>query len=175
MITTSLRPLILSCFVPVELQQNAATRLQAIRAVVFGLAMIFWAPVFAPLYYVLGSPRGALVIVTAALAILMALLSLRLTLSIYLTGHLTVGAVFMVLVSLATVSSGILAASLWRLASVPILALLLCGICEGIVWAVLCCGACVTFLLLSLFGTLVPNDIRPDGTLLPDYAAASRC
>ena len=171
MIKTLFRHRIVPRFVPHELLQDAATRLSAIRAIVFGCAMIFWAPVFAPLYYVLGSPRGGLMIALAALAILLAMYSLRWTRSVWVTGHLIAGSVFLVLISLACVSGGIQAASLWWLASVPILALLLCSLSAGIVWAAACCCACVTFLLLSLAGIPIPNDIRPDGTLWLDCAA----
>ena len=161
MIKTLFRQRILPRFVPHELLRDAAARLSAIRAIVFGSAMIFWAPVFAPLYYVLGSPRGGLMIALAALAILLAMYSLRWTRSVWATGHLIAGSVFLVLISLACLSGGIQSASLWWLASVPILALLLCSVGAGIVWAAACCCAYVTFLLLSLAEIPLPTTFAP--------------
>ena len=54
-------------FVPRELVNHPLER-QARRAVVFGLAMVFWAPVFVPIYAWMGSPRGASMIGLAAVA-----------------------------------------------------------------------------------------------------------
>ena len=60
---------VLQWFVPAELRENARAELQAFRAIVFGLAMVFWAPVFAPIYYLMGSIRasGMVALVAAAL------------------------------------------------------------------------------------------------------------
>ena len=68
-------------------QERLARARQALRAVAFGLAMIFWAPVFAPIYYALGSRRAAIMVACAALAILGSMLSMRVTKSAELTGN----------------------------------------------------------------------------------------
>jgi hypothetical protein len=100
-------------FVPAELDQDPATQRQARRAVVCGLAMLFWAPVFAPIYWWLGSPRGCVMIGLVGVAILASLTSLRFTKSAFLTGHLIAGSVFAVLIGLAMVTGGTGAPSLW--------------------------------------------------------------
>ena len=39
---------------------------QVHRTLVFGIALLFWAPIFTPIFYTLGSPRGAAMIVVSA-------------------------------------------------------------------------------------------------------------
>ena len=104
---TLLQRLILRWFVPRELHADKEVRLQAVRTITFGLAMVFWAPIFAPIYQALGSPRAALMVVLVAVAILVSMWSLRFTKSTSLTGNLIAGCVFAVLIAIATVSGGI--------------------------------------------------------------------
>ena len=166
------RSLIIRWFVPSELEADAENRRQAIRSVLFGLAMVVWAPVFAPIYQLLGSPRGTLVIALTAVAILASMLSLRLTKSVLLTGNLIAGVVFVCLMALACLTGGIEAASLWWLASVPIIGLILCGFGSGVFWAVVSCIACTVFMVLAEFGVAVPDDIGAENRHLLDWAAA---
>ena len=158
-------------FIPTELDRDAETRLPAIRTVVFGFAMLFWAPIFAPIYHLLGSPRGAFVIMLTAVAIITSMFSLRLTKSVVLTGNLIASAVYFCLVSLAGCSGGIESASLWWLAAVPIIGLLLCGNRSGIAWTIVSCVTCAAFFLLDWNGIEVPNDIGPESHKLLDIAA----
>ncbi len=163
--------LMLRWFVPRDLQTEKETRLQAVRTITFGLAMVFWAPIFAPIYHLLGSPRAALMVVLAAAAILASMWSLRFTRSTFLTGNLIAGCVFAVLIAIASVSGGIEAASLWWLPSVAIIALVLCGISSGAFWTVLSCLACLTFLSLANSGIALPDDIGVENRRLLDFAA----
>ena len=166
-----LRQYILHWFVPKELQADAGTRLQALRAVVFGLAMVFWAAVFVPIFYLLGSARAVIMLICVVLALVGSMLSLRVTKSPALTGNLIAGAVFAVLVALTCVTGGTSAASLWWLPSVPIIALILCGIRSGIIWAVVSCLACSLFFGLSMREITIPNDISVEGQIWLDWAA----
>ena len=109
---------ILSWFVPEDVKADPTTLRQAARAVTFGLAMMFWAPVFGPIYYWLGSPRAAVMVGLAALAIAASMLSLRLTKSVAFSGNLIAASVFAVLIAIASVTGGIGAAPLWWLPSV---------------------------------------------------------
>ena len=163
--------LMLRWFVPRDLHADKETRLQAVRTITFGLAMVFWAPIFAPIYHLLGSPRAALMIVLVAAAILVSMWSLRFTRSTFFTGNLIAGCVFAVLIGIAGVSGGIDAASLWWLPSVAIIALVLCGIPSGIFWTILSCLSCVVFLGLANSGIVVPDDIGVENRRLLDFAA----
>ncbi|MBC8872818.1 MAG: response regulator [Planctomycetes bacterium] len=168
---TLLQRLILRWFVPRDLHTDKEARLQAVRTITFGLAMVFWAPVFAPIYQLLGSPRAALMVVLVAIAILVAMWSLRFTKSTFLTGNLIAGCVFAVLVAIAGVSGGIDAASLWWLPSVAIIALLLCGVSSGVFWTILGCLACATFLGIAKSGITLPQDLSIENRQLLDSAA----
>jgi two-component system, sensor histidine kinase and response regulator len=160
-------------FVPAELDQDPATQRQARRAVVCGLAMLFWAPVFAPIYWWLGSPRGCVMIGLVGIAILASLTSLRFTKSAFLTGHLIAGSVFAVLIGLAMVTGGTGAPSLWWLPAVPIIGLILCGIPSGLVWAGLSCLASLVFLLLNEWDFPLAEDIGQDEMRLLTWAGTS--
>ena len=69
----------LKYLLPATFEDDPLRRLHAARTVAFGLAMLFWAPIFALIYYLLGSPRGAMMIGWAAGAVVLALVSLRWT------------------------------------------------------------------------------------------------
>ena len=168
---TLLQRLILRWFVPRDLQAEKEARLQAVRTITFGLAMVFWAPIFAPIYQLLGSPRAALMIILAAAAIVVSMWTLRFTKSTFVTGNLIAGCVFTVLVAIASVSGGIGAASLWWLPSVAIIALILCGISSGVFWTIFSCVSCVTFLGLANSGVVLPDDIGAENHRLLDSAA----
>ena len=161
----------LQWFVPIELQADSESHRNAVRAIVFGLAMVFWAPIFAPIHHWVGSPRSAWMIALAAVAILASLISLRTTRSAYVTGTLITAVMFSLFVALAGVSGGIEAASLWWLPSVPIIALVLCGVTAGVLWALAGCLACVLFFACGAFGVVFPNDIIPAKQPLLDVAA----
>jgi signal transduction histidine kinase/DNA-binding response OmpR family regulator len=167
-----LRQLILKWFVPSDLQTDPETRLQAIRSVVLGLSMVFWGIVFAPIYQQLDSPRAAMVILSGATGILVSIASMKLTRSAWLTGNLIAAFVFAVLIGVASVAGGVHSASLWWLPSVPILALILCGVRPGILWAIVSCIAWVTFLVFSVSEVAIPNDISADDQPLLACAAA---
>jgi signal transduction histidine kinase/CheY-like chemotaxis protein len=158
-------------FVPIELRADTESHRSAVRALVFGLAMVFWAPIFAPIHHWVGSPRSAGMIALAAIAILASMFSLRITKSAYVTGTLIAAVMCGLFVALAGVSGGIEAASLWWLPSVPIIALVLCGITSGAVWAIVSCLACVVFFTCAEFGVVFPNDISPAKQPLLDVAA----
>lgn len=135
-------------FVPPEFVGKPQQR-RAQRAIVLPSAILIWAPVFGPCYYLLGSPRGGLVIAIAALALIATMVSLRSTKSIFLTGHLVSTVIFVMLVYLATLTGGSGSPSLWWLAAVPIMALAISGVTSGITWAALCAIACASYLLID--------------------------
>ena len=168
---TLLQRLILRWFVPQDLHADKEERLQAVRTITFGLAMVFWAPVFAPIYQLLGSPRAALMVVLVAVAILLSMWSFRFTKSNFLTGNLIAGSVFAVLIAIAAVSGGIHAASLWWLPAVAIIALVLCGISSGVFWTILGCLACAAFLGIARSGIALPEDLSVENQQLLDFAA----
>ena len=164
---------VLGWFVPVELQDDANTQRQAFRAVVFGWAMVLRAPVFAPVYHWLGSPRGGFMILLAGTAILLSMASLRVTKSVFLTGHLIAGSVFAVLIGLAVVTGGTAAPSLWWLPAVPIIGLILCGVPSGFAWAGISCLACLAFLLVGQSELPLPDDIGPEAMAFLNWSAMS--
>ena len=163
------RSWILRWFVPDELQANADSQRQAIRAILFGFAMLVWWPVFTPLYVWLGSPRAGLIITAAAAAALLIMLSMRWTKSVIVTGNAIASAIYAVLVGLACVAGGIQAAALWWLCAVPIIGLVLGGVCSGFVWAVISTLTTVAFYVLHTMHVAIPSDIPVEHVWLLDF------
>ncbi len=157
--------------VPAALRDDPQLRVQAGRTVAFGLAMLFWTPVFAPIYYLLGSPRGGLMIACVAVAIILSLSLLRWTRNVELVGNLLAASVFCVLIGLAMISGGIDAASVMWLPAVVIIALVLGGTRAGIAWALASCLACLVLVSLPTTGVDLPNDIGADKRWVLDFAA----
>ncbi len=145
--------------VPPELLSNEQHRRRAVRTISFYLALNFWAPVFAPTYLWLGSPRSAVCIVLSLVFTTFAMASFRFTKSIQLTGNLFVVSLFFVLIFIASVTGGIRAASLMWMPAVPLIAVILCRIEFGVIWAVLACAACSAFFVADRFGIQMDNDI----------------
>ncbi len=147
--------------IPPALHNEDPRYRDAARAVILDIAMMFWGPVFAPIYYWLGSPRGAIIILSGSFCLVLLLVVLRMTGSVRVVGNMITGVVFGVLIGLACVSGGIQAASLCWLPALPILALLICGPIDGIVWAVVSCLACAEFYWIGRMSIDLPNDIDP--------------
>ena len=160
-------------FVPKELRATSNEHRLARRAIVFGLAMLIWSPVFAPIFYLLGSPRGGGLILLTGFAILGAMGTLRITRSINLTGQFIALAVFVCLVGLATCTGGMGSPSLWWLTSIPIIGLILGGVRSGLVWVAICCASCLMILLIELSGFRFPEDIGPAQMRLLNASATS--
>ena len=158
-------------FIPSELS-NPSDRRQARRSVVFAIAILLWAPVFCPLYYIMGSPRGAGIIAVSAAALFISLVTLRGTRSAQVTGHFIAGTLFLCLLTLTAITGGIDSPSLWWLPAVPIVGLVLTGTRGGILWALVSCGACAAYFMLDLFLIDVPSDIDNESKKLLDVVAA---
>ncbi len=156
---------------PAAFEDDPLRRLHAARTVAFGLAMLFWAPIFALIYYLLGSPRGAMMIGWAAGAVVLALVSLRWTKNSSLTGNIIAASVFWLMMGLAVISGGIQAASVTWLPAVVIIALVLCSSRIGGFWALACCMACLVLLVLPRMGFELTNDIRAEQRWVLDFAA----
>ena len=163
----------LSYLVPAAMQSDPQQRLQARRVAAFGLAVTCWAPLFAPLYWALGSTRSAWMIVGAAATIMLSTQSLRWFRNTYLAGNLVAGSLFSVLISLATVTGGIQATSLSWLPAVAIIGLLLCDTRSGIAWGVVCCLACGVMLCLPEMGVTLANDIAPQSQWILESSGTS--
>jgi len=144
---------------PPGIEADAKAHRHAVRTVSFGLALDFWAPVFAPIYLWLGSPHAAGFIAITFVMILFSVVSLRFTRSVQLTGNLLSACLLFVLVTIASVTGGITAPALMWMPAVPLMAIILCSVSSGIVWSLVSCTACVVFFIMSKLGIEVPNDI----------------
>jgi signal transduction histidine kinase/CheY-like chemotaxis protein len=107
----------------------------------------------------------------AAVAVVLALVSLRWIKNTGLVGNLIAAAIFCLMIGLAVVSGGIQAASVMWLPTVVIIALVLCGTRAGIAWAVASCLGCLGLLCLPAMGVDPTNDIPMEKQSVLDFAA----
>ncbi|MCU0962779.1 MAG: response regulator [Pirellulaceae bacterium] len=163
-----LRAWILRWLVPRELQADPATARQAVRTIVFALAMLLWWPIFTPVYIWLGSARAGAIITLGALSALAVIVCLGRIRSLVVAGNLTAAIVYLVLVGLASVAGGIEAAALWWLCAVPIIGLVLCGTRSGLSWAIVSALTILAFYTLHVLHVAVPHDIPADNVVLLD-------
>ncbi|MFO0904385.1 MAG: response regulator [Pirellulales bacterium] len=146
---------------------------QVHRTLVFGFALLLWAPVFTPVFYWLGSPRGAAMIVVSSLNLIAILSSLRWARCPRLSSNLVVGNLLTLLAELACVSGGIDGPSLMWLPVVPMIAVVTCGTRSGVVWSLLSCGVALGFFAIRQLGYSFRLEIDPsDRSLL---AVSSLC
>lgn len=159
-------------FMPRGLEDKAQVR-QARKAIIIALSILIWAPVFGPSYYFLGSARGGLIIGVATIALVVAMMSMRSTKSVFVTGNLFAAIIFLMLVALSTLTGGAGSPSLWWLPAVPIMALVISGTWSGFAWAGISSLACLTW-LINDYVQIIPlyNDIaEADYRLLTALAA----
>ncbi len=170
---TSLREILIHWFIPPVLREDKESLRQALRAMMFGLAMLVWVPVYMVVYWLLNAQKSLMMVTLVGFAIVMAMGSLRLTKSVKVTGNLIAGVIFGVLVSLACVTGGIRAPALWWLPSVPIIALVLSGIPSGIAWTVLGCLASVVFFGIDLADRTLPSELDDTALRIMTCSAVS--
>ena len=138
--------------IPDHLKQDNEVHQRALTTVLFGLAVVFWVPVFAPVYAMLGSPSGATIILVAGLLCLLNLVLLRthgnISLAINLIAALFLGTLALV----AVFTGGIDAPALLWLPAVPIVATLLGGWRPGLFWVITTCLCAIAFFWLDSRG-----------------------
>ncbi|HTL48993.1 MAG TPA: diguanylate cyclase [Verrucomicrobiae bacterium] len=131
-------------------------------AVVFAITYASCGCVFAPLYYRLGSPAGALAIVVSDVLILLAPVSLRRTGSNAIAGNWIVANVYWLIAYLATLNGGQYGPSLAWLVTIPVAATLLCGRSSGMLWTALAIFQMLAFYLLGTAGFHFADQFSPE-------------
>ncbi|MEX2559294.1 MAG: ATP-binding protein, partial [Pirellulales bacterium] len=165
-------PSALDWLVPGSLRQDEMAFRQAKRAAAFCLAMLFWVPVFAVVYYLIGSPHASCVLLMAGLAGIGALVVLRVTASAWWTGQVLTTAVCACLTSLASLSGGTVAPAVEWMVTVPMIAIVLCGMRAGILWLVFSTLVVSSLHLAAAWGFEFPQEISPQGLKTLQYAGS---
>ncbi len=144
--------------IPISSIQDDEARHRVSTTALFGLSMALWAAVFAPVYLVLGSTRGAVIIVIAGASCVLSVLSLKVHGSSQLASNLLAAIVLLTLLSLALITGGYAAPPMIWLPAVPMISILLCGWRTGFSWLLVTSASAMVIYVLHMRGSLPPSD-----------------
>jgi diguanylate cyclase (GGDEF)-like protein len=148
---------------PSELRQDPELLRRANRVAALHLAMLIWVPVFGVLYYLLGAHIGANVIFSGGVLLIGSLTLLRRGKSPALCGGLLTAAAWYVYTALACLTGGATAPVMVWYASIPILAVLMCGTRAGFYWTLYSAATIAGFALWQELGYQCLNEVSPAG------------
>lgn len=154
---------------PSEFRQDPELLRRANRVAALHLAMLIWVPVFGILYYLLGAPIGANVIFSGGVLLIGSLMLLRRGKSPALCGGLLTAAAWYVYTALACLTGGATAPVMMWYASIPILAVLMCGTRAGFYWTLYSAVTIAGFCLWQQLGYQCLNEIAPAGMRLLEF------
>jgi diguanylate cyclase (GGDEF)-like protein len=148
---------------PSKFRQDPSLLRQANRVAALHLAMVIWVPVFGIHYYLLGGRFSADVIYSGGVLIIASLLLLRRGYTPSLCGGLLTAIAWYVYTALACLSGGSGAPVMVWYATVPILAVLLCGTLQGFYWTIISAVTVAAFALWQSLGYQCFNELSPAG------------
>ncbi len=156
-------------WIPPEFRQDPELLRQANRVAALHLAMLIWVPVFALLYYALGAPISGNIVFSGGVLLFASLLLMRRGNSPAFCGNFLAGAAWYVYTALACFTGGAGAPVMVWYASIPILAVLMCGTRAGFYWTATSALSITGFALAQEFGIVFLNEVSPGGMRLLDY------
>lgn len=152
-----------------ELQNSPSHPINRDRLVIwFSYALAIWGPVFAVIFWWLGSTTGTLSLFFATIFVLLTPTVLKRTRSRTIAGNYLAFCMFTTLLFLTLITGGHgSAASIWNVA-VPIFAAMLVGLRSAILWTTCVIGQFIAFYFLDRYGIAVPQHFTPTGMRLLD-------
>ena len=132
---------------------------KAKSVVTFCLVLVFWAPMFSPLYYFIGSKAAAVGVIIAAILAYGIILILRKTGSAVLAANLLALCLNALVIFLAICTGGHGAPALMWLVSVPMLVVCTSRRLWGLIWTIVVFSEIVGFYLLDKMGVSFPQHV----------------
>lgn len=148
---------------PTAFRQDPELLRRANRVAALHLAMLIWVPVFGVIYYLLGAPVAANVIFSGGVLLIGSLMLLRRGKSPALCGGLLTAAAWYVYTAVACLTGGATAPVMVWYASIPILAVLMCGTRAGFYWTVYSAVTIACFALWQQLGYQCLIEVSPAG------------
>lgn len=143
--------------------QDPDTVAQASRVVAFGLAILFWVPVFAVIYTLLGAPICTNILLSGAALLMGVFMCLRRGLSAELCGNLLTGGAWYVYTALAVLTGGLWAPGVLWFSTLPVLSVLLSGPRSGVFWTIWSAITVSMFAIIEWFGWPLPMEVNARG------------
>ena len=151
-------------FIPPKLLNNSSDILMQCRLiVVFSLGIVFWGVVFTIVQLFSNAYQLAFVQFLATLIIFFVPLILRHTASLSLAGNILIATSFLTLDFLSTLTGGLRSTALMWTAGLPLIAILLAGKKNGIVWMFVSVLNFLMFYLIELTGYQFSQSFSPEG------------
>ncbi len=147
---------LLSKLTPAHFEGDSELLIRAKLTVSITLAMVTAALLFTAFYIIMGHGWGAIIILTGALWGVWILFHMRFIKSLTIIGNEVAFLMFYVLTLLSFTTGGALAPNTMWFASVPVIAISLNGIANGIVWAILSSLVVSGMFLIRLTGFQFP-------------------
>jgi diguanylate cyclase (GGDEF)-like protein len=154
---------------PSATRQDPELLRRANRVAALHLAMLIWVPVFGVLYCLLGAPISANVIFSGGVLLIGSLMLLHRGKSPALCGGLLTAAAWYVYTALACLTGGATAPVMVWYASIPILAVLMCGTRAGFYWTLYSAATIGVFALCQQLGYPCLNEVSPTGLRLLEF------
>ncbi len=151
-------------FIPAELLEGEPGMAHRARALVaFAMAVVVWAPVFAWLYYAMGS-TGAMAVVLVGMGLVFLIpVALWWTRSLALAGNLAALILMATLLGVSLFTGGIQAPALVWTVTVPIIGIMACGRGSGAFWTGVVLTTVVTLGMIGSNGTVVRQELTEEG------------
>ncbi|MEN3277298.1 MAG: hypothetical protein V7631_3088 [Massilia sp.] len=153
-------------FIPLEVQQDAATLTRAQNVVNAVVMAALSGPLYSFTYYALGFTVAAKVILTCCCLMFVSPFLLRFTKSIVVAREVFLCAVFFNFTWLTYSLGGVSAPTAGWLITAPVVAMFLGGVSTAVFWLGMSCAAVFTIYALPLFGFPLPPHPVEDMTLL---------
>jgi diguanylate cyclase (GGDEF)-like protein len=154
---------------PPEYRRDIDLLRQANRVAGLHLAMLVWVPVFAAFYYGLGAPTCGTIICSGGVLLLGSLVLLHRGKSPSFCGHLLTAAAWYVYTSLALLTGGVGAPVTMWYATIPILAMLMCGQRAGFWWTSASALTITALALAREWGIDAYQEVSRAGLRFLDY------
>jgi len=142
---------------------------QTRRCAALTAAMLVWGIVFMGLFPILGSTLSALILLIASLAATATLVALARGVSPGLCGNVTCFLVWASCTGLAVLNGGGTAPSVMWYATLPVIALLLCGQWAGVSWTLVGLLSVGGFALTESAGYRCPEQLTPGALRFLEY------
>jgi diguanylate cyclase (GGDEF)-like protein len=152
-----------------ERWRDVDSQRQARRVAAFDLAMLVWVLVFAPTYIALGASACAIVLAVAGLVLILILVALARGYSPTLCGNIFCCDGLYAYTTLAYLNGGREGPSVMWYATMPIIAVYMCGLRWGVFWTFAAILAVTGLALADYQGIECPNLLTPNALRLLEY------
>ncbi|HTN02187.1 sensor histidine kinase [Planctellipticum variicoloris] len=151
-----------SLFVPPALREIPDRFREARRIILFDVALLFWVPIYAVIFWGFGARYSALNTLLTGLLLLSNLVVFRLIGNISLGRHAFIGIAFYVYFTLSYLGGGTNSPAMSWFATIPLIAINLSGLRASLCWSAASIAACAILYLGGIPGVPLVDETTPE-------------